>query len=93
MEETISIKDVYGEVKGLQGQMVTLLTLATRVTDIEKEILILKEKFSTHDSVLKGLIDDWKEDRKQNTRILIYIGVIAIISGAFGNLFITKLFS
>lgn len=93
MNESISIKDVYGEVKALGGQVSALIQLATRVTDIEKEILLLKEREHNRDGILRTVVTDIKENEKQNRRILVYIGVAAILSGIFGQTVIAKLSS
>ena len=90
-EHHISLKDVYGEVKALGGQVSTLVQLATRVTDIEKEVLLLKERGINRDGTLTQIVKDIKENEKQNRRILIYIGVTAILSGIFGQSLISKL--
>lgn len=89
----ITLKDLYGEVMSLKGQVNTIALLATRVTDVEKEIILLKERSATHGDTLKAITETIKEDQKQNQRILIAIGVIAIIASAFGPFVVGKLFA
>lgn len=93
MNESISIKDVYGEVRSLSGQVTALIQLATRVTDIEKEILVLKEREHNRDGLLEQIVKDIKDNERQNRRILIYIGIVAVLAGIFGQPILNKLLS
>lgn len=97
-ESLLSLKDIYSKLSSVEGQLHFLTTLAPVVSQNEKDIIRLFEKDKLHDErfkttqvTLDALVKELKEDRKVNQKILIAIGVVAILSQLFLPVIIEKL--
>jgi len=90
-DDQISIKDIYGELHNIKGRLETVTSLASRVTEAEKDVLVLQTNQKNIDKAQENLFAELRDGQKQSQRILVYIGVIAILAGAFGDTIINKL--
>lgn len=75
MTEKISLKDLYGELNYIKGQIDVFTKAAAQVWENEKRIIKLEEKIMQNEKDIAEMRKDIKADNKQNQRILIYIGI------------------
>lgn len=93
MQETVSIKDVYSQLATMKGQMQAIADIVPKVSENERNIIRLQESDKVQNEQLKGIVESIKEGQKQNQRILIAIGIIAVLGGVFGQEILKKLFA
>lgn len=95
MIEEISIKDVYTKMAKVEGYLEIISKLAPVINENEKNIIRLYDKdedLQHRMERVEGDVNDMKgnfeESQKQNQKILIAIGVIAILGNVIATVYL-----
>lgn len=100
MTEKVSLKDIHLQLGHLQGQLGTMAKLNTQVIANEKDIVRLQEarindqkEIDDMKTALKEISNSISKNQKDSQKILVAIGVVAILAGVFGDILVSKLLS
>ncbi len=95
----VSMKDILTEMAAIRGIASEIVKLAPVITTAEKDIIRLQEMDERQEEKIKGLqdgqtslVNKFDEAQKTNQKILIAIGVVAILTNLLGPILFNRLF-
>lgn len=98
-DDKISIKDIFAKMSSVEGIASEIVKLAPIITQTEKDVIRLQEADKQLEGRMKkveegqmDLVKRFDDAQKTNQKILVAIGVVAIITNLFGPIIFNRLF-
>lgn len=89
-QKTVTILDLYGKMSHIEGQLTTIVQIAPQVTENKEQLIRYDERIKRLEDSQKDTTKTLKEQGRSTQKILIAIGVAAVLAQFFFQILASK---